>query len=128
MADKAEQYKKQNQDEQDWESRDKDGKKEFLDPKTNEWVSQNEKKKRKKKYQKEAEMAEKATKKANEPAKASKKKPDENQIVDAVDESANYTDMRKKMLQDRRNAGEEVYPHKFQKDMTLPQFREHFEA
>lgn len=32
------------------------------------------------------------------------------------------------MLLDLRKQGKEVYPHKFQKDMTIPQFRDNFES
>ena len=43
MADKAEKFKQQNQDEEKWEEREKEGGgKEFLDPVTNEWVGKNE--------------------------------------------------------------------------------------
>jgi hypothetical protein len=46
-----------------------DGKKEYLDEETNEWVSKNEHKKRMTKRKKEAEAAEKAAKKAAEAPK-----------------------------------------------------------
>lgn len=97
--------------------REKDGKKEYLDEETNEWVSKNEHKKRMTKRKKEMEAKEKADKKAQEPQKAGKKKVDANE--DEKDPSK-YTDIRKKMLQDLRNQGKEIYPHKFQKDMTIP--------
>ena len=47
--------------------REKDGKKEFLDEETGDWVSKNEHKKRLTKRKKDSEMAEKAAKKAAEP-------------------------------------------------------------
>lgn len=69
MADKAEQYKQQNQDEDKWEEREQDGKKQFLDPVTKEWVTKNEQKKRKTKRKKEAEAAAKGPKpSADKPA------------------------------------------------------------
>jgi len=35
--------------------------------------------------------------------------------------------MRKKFLEAQRKEGKNPYPHKFQRDMTIPQFREKFE-
>lgn len=107
--------------------REVDGKKEYLDEVTNEWVSKNEHKKRMTKRKKDAEAAEKAAKKAAEPKKEGKKKDDAGANEDEKDPSK-YTDIRKKMLQDLRDQGKEVYPHKFQKDMTIPQFRDQYEA
>jgi lysyl-tRNA synthetase class 2 len=122
MADKGEKHRQQNKDTKEPQMREVDGKKEYLDEETNEWVSKNELKKRQTKRKKDAEAAAKADKKAQEPQKPGKKKPD----ADAEDEKdpSKYTDIRKKMLQDLRKEGKEVYPHKFQKDMTIPQFRE----
>jgi len=42
MADKAEQFKKANADEKEPEMREVDGKKEYLDEETKEWVSKTE--------------------------------------------------------------------------------------
>jgi hypothetical protein len=46
MTDKAEEFKNKNQTEKEPEMREVDGKKEYLDEETNEWVSKNEHKKR----------------------------------------------------------------------------------
>lgn len=48
--------------------------------------------------------------------------------MDADESGANYNELRKKMLQDMRDKGQEVYPHKFHKDMTIPKFRAEYEA
>ena len=125
MADKSAKFKNQNKDEKQPEMREKDGKKEYMDDETNEWVSKNELKKRQTARKKAADAAEKAAKKADVPKKAGAKK--DEKVEDEKDPSK-YTEIRKKMLQDMRNQGKEVYPHKFQKDMTLPQFRDHYEA
>ena len=89
-----------------------------MDPVTNEWVTKNEQKKRKTKRKKEAEAAAKAATKKDAPTKKKAEKAD----APVADESdpTKYTDIRKKMLQDMRDAGKEGYPHKFQKDMTIP--------
>jgi hypothetical protein len=42
MTDKAEEFKKANADEKEPQMREVDGKKEYLDEETNEWVSKNE--------------------------------------------------------------------------------------
>ena len=107
--------------------REVDGKKEYLDEETNEWVSKNEHKKRQTKRKKEAEAAEKAAKKAAEPKQIKEKK---DNVVEDADEKdpSKYTEIRKKLLQDLRNDGKNVYPHKFQKDMTIPAFREEYET
>jgi len=90
--------------------REKDGKKEYMDDETNEWVSKNELKKRQTARKKAADAAEKAAKKADVPKKAGAKK--DEKVEDEKDPSK-YTEIRKKMLQDMRNQGKEVYPHKF---------------
>jgi len=75
--------------------REKDGKKEYLDEETKEWVGKNELKKRQTARKKAADAAEKAAKKAEAPKKAGTKKADANE--DEKDPSK-YTDIRKKML------------------------------
>ena len=72
MADKAEEFKKQNAQETQVQSRDTaDGKKEFLDEVTNEWVSKSELKKRQTSRKKAEQAAKKAEeKKAKDEAKA----------------------------------------------------------
>lgn len=91
--------------------REVDGKKEYLDEVTNEWVGKNELKKRQTKRKKDAEAAEKAAKKKDEPKKEKKKEAGAGE--DEKDPSK-YTDIRKAMLQEMRNAGrKDVYPHKF---------------
>ena len=75
MADKAEQFKQMNAGEKEPEMREVDGKKEYLDEVTNEWVSKNELKKRNTLRKKEKDAAEKAAKKAAQakgPAKEKK--------------------------------------------------------
>jgi hypothetical protein len=62
--DKSEQFKKQNAAEKEPQMREVDGKKEYLDEVTNEWVSKNELKKRNTLRKKEKDAAEKAAKKA----------------------------------------------------------------
>ena len=71
MADKAEEFKKANAQESQVQSRDTaDGKKEFLDEVTNEWVSKSELKKRQTSRKKAEQAAKKAEeKKAKEEAK-----------------------------------------------------------
>ena len=110
MADKGAKFKNQNKDEKQPEMREKDGKKEYMDDETNEWVSKNELKKRQTARKKAADAAEKAAKKADVPKKAGAKK--DEKVEDEKDPSK-YTEIRKKMLQDMRNQGKEVYPHKF---------------
>ena len=73
MADKAEEFKRQNAQEAAVQSREVDGKKEFLDAETNEWVSKSELKKRQNQRKKAKEAAEKAAKKAAEPKNEKKK-------------------------------------------------------
>ena len=63
MADKAEQFKKQNANEKEPEMREVDGQKQYLDEETNEWVSKNEHKKRQTLRKKAKDAAEKAAKK-----------------------------------------------------------------
>ena len=74
MADKGAKFKNQNKDEKQPEMREKDGKKEYMDDETNEWVSKNELKKRQTARKKAADAAEKAAKKADVPKKAGAKK------------------------------------------------------
>jgi hypothetical protein len=77
MADKAEQFKKQNAEKTATQERTVDGKKEFLDNETGDWVSKNELKKRQTARKNAAKAAEKAAakkaKEANAPAKKDKK-------------------------------------------------------
>ena len=126
MADKGEKYREQNKNEKQVQMREVDGKKEFLDEETGEWVSKNEHKKRLTARKKEAEAAEKKAKKKDAPAAKAKKAG----TADEEDEKdpSKYTEIRKKMLLDLRKQGKEIYPHKFQKDMTIPQFRDNFES
>lgn len=123
MADKAAQFKAQNAQEAPVQQREVDGKKEFLDEETNEWVSKSELKKRQTQRKKAKEAAEKAAKKASDP-KAVKKEKAEND--DDLDPSK-YTEIRRKFLQDLRKEGKNPYPHKFNRDMTITQFRKDYE-
>jgi lysyl-tRNA synthetase class 2 len=122
MADKAAEFKKLNA-EQAIQERVVDGKKEYLDESTGEWVSKSELKKRntaKKTLAKATEKA--AAKKANPVLKKDKAK-EEDEDMDPT----KYTENRYKMLEQMRANGENPYPHKFNRDMTVQQFRERFE-
>jgi len=124
MADKAEEFKKANAQESQVQSRDTaDGKKEFLDEVTNEWVSKSELKKRQTSRKKAEQAAKKAEeKKAKEEAKKAegggekKKKVVEEEEIDP----SKYTENRRKWIQAERDAGRNPYPHKFNRDMTIP--------
>jgi len=127
MTDKAEEFKKMNAQEKEIQQRDTaDGKKEFLDEVTNEWVSKNELKKRTTKRKNDAKAAEKAAKKkedgGDKKAAAKKAGPSEEEL-----DPSQYTDNRRNFLESQRKEGKNPYPHKFQRDMTIPQFREKFE-
>jgi lysyl-tRNA synthetase class 2 len=60
MTDKAEIYQQQNASQKEAPMREVDGKKEYLDEPTGEWVTKNEIKKRQTQRKKEKEAAEKA--------------------------------------------------------------------
>jgi lysyl-tRNA synthetase class 2 len=96
-----------------------------LDDETNEWVSKNELKKRQTARKNAAKAAEKAASKKNVPAAT--KKAEAAAVNDDDLDPSKYTDNRKNFLQALRDAGENPYPHKFNRDMTIPQFREKFE-
>ena len=103
--------------------REVSGKKEFLDEETGEWVSKNELKTREKLRKKKKDADAKAQKKGNEEKKVDKKAKAGDEDIDP----SKYTDNRKAFLQDLKNDGQNPYPHKFQRDMTIPQFREKYE-
>jgi lysyl-tRNA synthetase class 2 len=129
MADKAEEFKKMNAQEKEVQQRETaDGKKEFLDEETGEWVSKNELKKRQTQRKNAAKAAEKAAKKKEDgdkkPAASKKAGPTEEETE--LDPSQ-YTEIRKNFLEGLRQEGKNPYPHKFQRDMTIPQFREKYE-
>lgn len=63
MENKAEEFKKKNAEEKKVQERTVDGKKEYLDEETGEWVSKNELKKRQTARKNAAKAAEKAAKK-----------------------------------------------------------------
>ena len=48
-------------------------------------------------------------------------------VNDADLDPSKYTEIRKNFLQDQRNDGKNPYPHKFNRDMTILQFREKYE-
>jgi len=123
MADKAEQFKKANAEEKPTQEREVDGKKEYLDEVTNEWVGKNELKKREKARKKEKDAAEKAAKKKAEPKPAAKAKA---AVEDEELDPSKYTDNRKAFLEGLRKDGKNPYPHKFNRDFTVPQFIEKF--
>jgi len=74
MTDKADKFKMANATEKDAQMREVDGKKEYLDDVTNEWVSKNELKKRNTQRKKAKDAADKAAKKAAKEDGAEKKK------------------------------------------------------
>ena len=123
MADKAAEFKKQNAAASKVQEREVDGKKEYLDDETNEWVGKNELKKREKARKGAKAKAEKDSKKADEPKKEAKKKVENDDDLDP----SKYTDNRKAYLESVRADGKNPYPHKFKRDFTLPQFREKYE-
>jgi len=100
-----------------------DGTKEFLDEETGEWVSKSELKKRQTKRKKEAAAAKKAEeKKAKEEAKAKEGGPVKAKkvVVEEELDPSKYTENRRAWIQAERDAGKNPYPHKFNRDMTIP--------
>ena len=100
---KAEEFKKLNAGEKEAQSRDTaDGKKEYLDEETNEWVSKNELKKRQTKRKKDAAAADKAAaKKAKDATGGEKKKKAAVEDEGELDPSQ-YTEIRKNFLEAQR--------------------------
>ena len=125
MADKAAEFKKQNQSEKEPEMREVDGKKEYLDEETKEWVGKNELKKRQTLRKKAKDAAEKAAKKAATAPKAGAKK--EKVADDEELDPSKYTDNRKAFLEAQRAEGKNPYPHKFNRDFTIPHFKEKYD-
>jgi lysyl-tRNA synthetase, class II len=125
MADKAAEFKKQNQSEKEPEMREVDGKKEYLDEETKEWVGKNELKKRQTLRKKAKDAAEKAAKKAETAPKAGAKK--EKVADDEELDPSKYTDNRKAFLEAQRAEGKNPYPHKFNRDFTIPHFKEKYD-
>ena len=125
MADKAAEFKKQNQNEKEPEMREVDGKKEYLDEETKEWVGKNELKKRQTLRKKAKDAAEKAAKKAATAPKAGAKK--EKVADDEELDPSKYTDNRKAFLEAQRAEGKNPYPHKFNRDFTIPHFKEKYD-
>ena len=123
MTDKAAEFKKQNAQESHAQMREVDGKKEYLDEETGEWVSKNELKKR-------TTLRKKATAAAQKPAKkvaGEKKEKPGAQAEEEIDPSK-YTENRKHYLEHMREEGQNPYPHKFNRDMTIPQFKDKYEG
>lgn len=115
---KGEEFKQKNAEEKQAPMREVDGKKEYLDEETNEWVGKNELKKRQTQRKNAAKAAEKAAqKKANQP-KEEKKKAGKDQEEEELDPTK-YTENRRKFIQGLRDTGAKPYPHKFNRDMTL---------
>ena len=123
MTDKAAEFKKQNANEKEPEMREVDGKKEYLDEETKEWVSKNELKKRVTLRKKTKDAAEKAAKKPAAP-KGEKKAA---VVADEDIDPSKYTDNRKAFLEGQRAEGKNPYPHKFNRDFTVPQFRQKYD-
>jgi lysyl-tRNA synthetase class 2 len=96
------------------EGKEIDGKMMYLHEKSGEWVSKGELKKREKleanELKKKAKEEEKKKKAEEEEKKGDKKvKPSFEEEMDPN----KYTENRKNMLQAKRDAGENPYPHKF---------------
>lgn len=120
-AKQAEEFKKANAGENKTQERDTaDGKKEYLDEDTNEWVGKNELKNRQKLKKKAQAVAEKAAKKAEEEKKAGPKPAGKKAAVEEELDPSKYTENRKNFLQGMRDEGKNPYPHKFNRDMTIP--------
>jgi len=80
-----------------------------------------------KKRQNDAAAAEKAAAKAaKEAATGGGEKKAKAGAVEELDPTK-YTENRKNFIQAQRNEGKNPYPHKFNRDMTVPQFREKYE-
>lgn len=127
MTDKSEEFKNKNQTEKEPEMREVDGKKEYLDEETNEWVSKNEHKKRHTLRKKTKEAAEKALKKAEtKPAGETKIKKADAANDEELDPSK-YTDMRKNFIHALRAEGKNPYPHKFNREISIVDFKKKFD-
>jgi lysyl-tRNA synthetase class 2 len=92
-------------------------------------VSKSELKKREKirkaakaKAEKEAKKKEMEEKKAAEGKAPAKKKQNEDEL-----DPSKYTENRKNMLEERRKNGDNPYPHKFHRTLTIPAYRAKFE-
>lgn len=125
MTDKAQKFKEANATEKESQVRETaDGKKEYLDEETGEWVSKTELKKRNTARKNAAKAAEKAAaKKAKDATAGEKKVAKKTEAADEDLDPSKYTDNRKQYLQQLRDAGQNPYPHKFHRDMTVPQFK-----
>ena len=55
-------------------------------------------------------------------------KPKKPVVDDEELDPSKYTEIRRKWIQAERDAGRNPYPHKFHRDMTIPQFREKYES
>lgn len=121
---KAEEFKKANAAEKKAEEKIIDGEKRYLDVPTGDWVSKGELKKREKMRKKEQADAEKAAAKAAKEeqkagdggAKKEKVKVGGDDVLDPT----KYTENRKNFIQAQRDEGKNPYPHKFNRDMTIP--------
>lgn len=88
-----------------------------MDKVTGEYVSKNELKKREKLRKNEAKKKEKND---------AKEQTSESKVEDELDPSK-YTEIRKNWLQERRNQGENPYPHKFHRTHRVDEFVNEFE-
>ena len=94
----------------------------YLDKETGEMVSKSELKKRQKKREADAKKAlkeEEKKKKQEEQAAAGGGKKKEVEELDPT----KYNDNRKNWLQSKRDEGVNPYPHKFQRDLRIDEFR-----
>ena len=97
--------------------------KKFLDEVTGEMVSKTELKKRTKLRENEKKKAEKEAKKAAEKAAQPKK---EKKVLAGGDDDLDptkYTENRKAMVEAERQAGNNPYPHKFNRSHRVDEFR-----
>jgi len=122
-AKKAEEFKKMNAGESNIQERTTDdGKKEYLDDVSGKWVGKSELKK----IQKTRKTEEAAAKKAAEKTKKEEEKkasgvPEKKKKVEEEElDPTKYTENRKNFLANQRKEGKNPYPHKFNRDMTVP--------
>lgn len=119
MTDKAAEFKKQNADEKPPQTRDVDGKKEYLHEESGEWLSKKAFNKKKTEQKKKAEAAEKSAAKAAAGGGQVKEKKKDVVKEEELDPSK-YPEMRRRFLQKQRDDGKNPYPHKFERDLSIP--------
>jgi len=119
MTDKAAEFKKANADENPPQMREVDGKKEYLHEESGEWLGKKAFNKKKTEEKKKKEAAEKLAAKAAAGGGQIKEKKKDEAKEDELDPSK-YPEMRRRFLQGQRDEGKNPYPHKFERDMSIP--------